>query len=78
MTNEQRYYDVLKRIARDYRSSKSLLSKGDCGLSGEEALEYAYDNIQGDAAYAIQGRRRPKDKTTKPVVAETPEAETRG
>lgn len=60
MSNEQHYYDALKHIARDYRTSQSLLRRGDAGLDGPEALEYAYDNLQNVAATAIRGKRRPK------------------
>lgn len=59
MSNEQRYYDALKRIARDYQKSDRLLRDGDCGLEGPEALGMAYDNIQSEAAAAIRGKRRP-------------------
>ena len=59
-SNEQRYYDALKRIAKAYRTAESLLQKGDAGLTGVEALEYAYDNLQHEASTAIRGRRRPK------------------
>ena len=59
-SNEQRYYDALKRIARGYRSGESLLKRGDAGLGGVESLEYAYDNLQHEAKIAIRGRRRPK------------------
>lgn len=60
-SNEQRYFDALKRIA-SYQPSERLLRHGeqDWGVSGPEALEMAYDNIQGDAKRAIYGRRRPK------------------
>ncbi len=71
-TNEQLYFDALKRIARGYRSAESLLRKGDCGLDGTESLEYAYDNIQSEAENAIRGKRRPVDKpeVTKKVKRE--------
>lgn len=65
MSNERRYYDALKRIARQYRSAESLLRKGDCGLGGVEALEYAYDNIQAEAREAIRNRRRPQSPPPK-------------
>lgn len=54
---EIKLYGALRRIAREYRSSESILKKGDAGLSGEETLEYAYDNIQAEAANAIRGVR---------------------
>ena len=61
-SNEQRYFDALKRIAA-YQSPERLLRKSydDWGLeNGVEALEYAYENIQQEAKLAIKNRRRPK------------------
>ncbi|WP_048647519.1 hypothetical protein [Nitratireductor soli] len=61
-SNEQRYFDALKRIAV-YQTSERLLKKSwdDWGLdSGLEALEYAYDNVQEEARRAVKGKRRPK------------------
>lgn len=57
---QQRLYDVVKRIARTYRKSESILARPDAGLDPHECLEYAYDNIQAEAAAAIKGVRRPK------------------
>lgn len=57
---ELKLFNALARISRDYRSSESLLRKGDCGLDGPEALEAAYDNIQWEAKSAIRGVRAPK------------------
>lgn len=59
LEDAQRYYDALKRIARQYRSAESLLRRGDCGLNGVEALEMAYENIQSEAIAAVRGKRRP-------------------
>lgn len=61
-SNEQRYYDALKRIAKGYDSSERVIAKAEkkYGLEPLEALEYAYDNLQGEAEGAIAGRRRPK------------------
>lgn len=59
---ELKLFCALARIAKDYRSSASLLKRGDAGLSGEETLEYAYDNIQWEAKSAIRGVRVPKPK----------------
>lgn len=56
---ERKFYGVLRRIARDYRSAESLLKKGDCGLDGTEALEMAYDNLQWEAKSVIKGVRLP-------------------
>lgn len=64
MNNERLYFDVLRRIARDYDSAEKILSNSErrYGLSGPEGLEMAYDNIQTEAANAIRGKRRPVDK----------------
>jgi hypothetical protein len=61
-SNEQRYYDALKRIASRYDTAERIIKNAerDYGLESLEALEYAYDNIQGEAKFAIKGRRRPK------------------
>ena len=61
-SNEQIYYDVLKRIAKSYASPERLKrdSEKRYGCSGDEALEMAYENIQWDAERAIKGKRRPK------------------
>lgn len=63
MSNERRYYDALKRIARDYASPEEIrrTAERQYGLSPEEALEYAYDNLQSEAAAAIKGKRRPTE-----------------
>lgn len=63
-TNEQRYYDTLTRIAKHYQTAQQLLCSGErqYGIDGTEALEYAYENIQGEARAAIKGKRRPVDK----------------
>lgn len=59
--NEQRYYDALQRIARQYQSPDKLRKHaGQYGLSHLEELEMAYENIQGEAETAIKGKRRPK------------------
>lgn len=60
MSNEQRYYDVLKRIAAEYQSSGKLRrNAGQYGCSFEEEIEMAYENIQEEAKRAIKGHRRP-------------------
>jgi len=64
-SNEQRYFDALSKIARKYENSEKLLrldedSDDGYGISGIETIEYAYDNIQGEAERAIHGKRRPK------------------
>lgn len=60
---ELKLFAALSRIAKDYRSSQSLLKRGDAGLDGVEALEYAYDNLQWEAKSAIRGVRVPKPVT---------------
>lgn len=62
----QTLYDALKRITK-YQSPEQLLRNGEknWGCSGEEALQYAYENIQGEARAAIRGMRRPEAKKTK-------------
>lgn len=60
-TNEQRYYDALKSIARKYQKPKQLRQTAESvGLTYEEHLEMAYENVQGIADAAIRGRRRPR------------------
>lgn len=64
-TNEQRYYDALKTIAKKYQTTDQLRRKaGQFGCSHIEELEMAYENLQGTAAQAIFGRRRPKSCKT--------------
>jgi hypothetical protein len=64
---ELKLYGALHRIARDYQSASRLIRHGDCGLSGPEALEMAYENIQQEAENAIRGirRKRPGDRTAR-------------
>jgi hypothetical protein len=60
MSNEQRYFDVLTRIAKNHQTAKQLLRNDQYGLEPMEALEMAYENMQAEAKAAIKGRRRPK------------------
>jgi F0F1-type ATP synthase membrane subunit b/b' len=61
MSFERQYYDVLRVIARGYQSTDKLRKHaGQYGLSYEEELEMAYENIQTLANNAIKGRRKPK------------------
>ena len=57
----QRYFDALKEIA-SYQSPAALRrsSEKQYGLSAEEALEMAYENIIQAAKLAIRGKRRPE------------------
>lgn len=59
-TREQRLYDALKRIAQ-YQDPDRLrrTSKAQLGLEGNEAIEYAYENVLSEAKFAIKGMRRP-------------------
>lgn len=54
------YYDAPKRIA-SYDSTDKLRKTAEkrYGVSYEEALEMAYENMQIDAKNAIRGKRRP-------------------
>jgi len=60
-SNEQRYFDTLKRIA-SYQSPEWLRKHGEdeYGITSDEALEYAYENAINDAKRAVKGKRRPK------------------
>ncbi len=62
MTNEQRYFDALKRILK-YETPERLRKFGEqrFGCSGEEAIEFAYENMQQEARTALGARRRPKE-----------------
>ncbi|HXE63262.1 MAG TPA: hypothetical protein VN519_06950 [Bryobacteraceae bacterium] len=62
-SNEQLYFDVLKRISRGYQTPDQLRKNAekDYGIEYDEALEMAYENIQAEAAGAIKGKRRPKE-----------------
>lgn len=66
MSNEQRYFDALRRIARGYQTPDQLRrnSEKEYGVRYEEALEMAYENLQAEAKCAIRGKRRPKDAPT--------------
>jgi hypothetical protein len=62
-TNEQYYFDTLKRIA-SYNSPEEIQRHAQkrYGLDGSEAIEYAYDNVLTEARNAIKGMRRPRDR----------------
>lgn len=61
-SNEQRYYDALKRIAKGYQTPDQLRrgSEREWGLGYTEALEMTFENLQQEAALAIRNKRRPK------------------
>lgn len=62
MSDEQRYFDALRTIAKEYMTPAQLQrgSMKKFGLDYHEALEMSYDNIQLLAKDAIAGRKRPK------------------
>lgn len=64
-SNEQRYFDALRRIAKGYCTPDQLrrIAEKDYGVSPEEAIEMAYENMQAEAARSIHGRRRPRGET---------------
>jgi hypothetical protein len=55
------YYDALKRITL-YDAPERLKRRAekDYGLSGDEAVEMAYENVLNEARMAIKGRKRPQ------------------
>jgi hypothetical protein len=67
------YFDTLLKIARAYMRPDKLRRRAekDYGVSYEEALEMAYENIQAEAAAAIYGKRRPKIYSMKPTEKPT-------
>lgn len=48
---------ILKMISKDYQTPAQLRknSEKEYGLDYEEALEMAYENLQGEAAFAVKG-----------------------
>ena len=58
--NEQRYFDVLKRITR-YQTVDQLRrhAQEEWGVQFEEALGYAYENVIDEARRAVKDKRRP-------------------
>jgi hypothetical protein len=61
---ERRLYAALRRIAKDYQTPDQIrsTSEREFGLASSEALEYAYENIQHEAAMAIKGLRVAKEQ----------------
>ena len=56
-----RMYEALKRITRYQTPSQLRRSSGkQWGLGYEEAMEYAYENIQQEAKDGLKGVRLPK------------------
>lgn len=60
-SREQKLYDALKRIA-SYTDPEKLDERAceKLGLSVEEALSMAYENVLAEARATIRGMRRPK------------------
>lgn len=61
---QQRLYDALRRIAKEYMSPTQLRRSSQWlyGLEYDEALEVAYENIIAEARSALRGIRRPKSE----------------
>lgn len=60
LDRERKLYDALKRITQ-YDSPEKLLRNAErrYGLSGEEVIEMAYDNVLQEAKAALRGMKRP-------------------
>ncbi len=56
---EIRLFDALKTIASGYQSAERIKrnAQREYGIDGDEALEYAYENIQELAKRTIKGVR---------------------
>ena len=64
LKHEQQYFETLKRIASfDPPERLRRNSEKNYGLSYEEALEYAYENMREAAREAIRGRRMPFERS---------------
>lgn len=62
MSREREYYDVLHIIAHKYQTLQQLRrNAAKVGLTPEEHIDMAYENIQVLATNAIRGHRRPKE-----------------
>ena len=58
---QQRLYDALKRIATSFTTGElRRRAPKQYGLSAEEAIEYAHDNLRAEAREALRGLKRPK------------------
>jgi hypothetical protein len=59
-SNEQRYYDALKRISK-YSPPHWIPKHGEkeWGCPAQECLEMAYENVLTEAKVALGKRRRP-------------------
>ena len=62
---EIRLYTALKRITcYDAPAKLRRRAERDYGLSGDEAIEYAYENVLQEARNGLKGIRLPKAKST--------------
>lgn len=62
MSNEQLYFDTLKKIAKAYMTPDQIRRDvKNSGLSYEEYLESSYENVKWEAERAIKGKRRPRE-----------------
>jgi hypothetical protein len=63
LSNEQRYFDALKRIAKDFQTSDQIRRyAGQYGCDHIDELEMSYENMQQMARNIIRGQRRPSGK----------------
>ncbi len=60
-SNEQRYFDALKRITKYMSVEKLHRSADNVGLGEHEHVEMAYENVIGEAQRALGRRKRPKE-----------------
>lgn len=60
LERERKLYDALKRITM-YDAPEKLHKRAgkDYGLSGNEAIEMAYENVLAEAKGALKGMKRP-------------------
>jgi hypothetical protein len=73
---EQRDYEqmycALRRIAKyDTPAQMMRSSRKQWGLDFAECVEYAYENIQGEAKSGLKGVRKPKPKCDKEKYVHT-------
>lgn len=70
---EARFYQALKRISV-YSSPEwfDRHSERQYGLSPEESVRMAYENVIGEAKAALAGYRRKKPSSTKDVICGSP------
>lgn len=78
MSHELEYYDTLRRITR-YQTVDQLRrnSEKQFGLSYEEALEFAYENVIQEVWSVLRGKRRPT-KSGARTNAQRPASPVRG